>query len=196
MPKSVCARELDCPKLAPVTFIADDAYPVAGLSCTFSRKGEYAPVIDGPRLNSSGRRCRGNTCQREPLSSLTRRRASATRFAYARRPRQSAQCLGEAMEGTFAISLVGRDSTTEPKWANLSKRAVPVGQQSERNLHRGLRSLLHPLWAWWLSTCWRNGGRLAATVLSFCLKTKIEPSGWVPSFMPSIPRAMCLCSRD
>jgi hypothetical protein len=24
---------------------------------------------------------------------------------------------------------------------------VPVGQQSERILHRGLRSLLHPLWA-------------------------------------------------
>ncbi len=86
-------------------------------------------------------------CQREPSSSLTRRRASATRFAYARRPRQSSQCLVEPMEGTLAISLVGRDSTTEPKWANLSKRTVPVGQQSERILHRGLRSLLHPLWA-------------------------------------------------
>jgi hypothetical protein len=61
--------------------------------------------------------------------------------------RQSFQRLGESMEGTLAISLVGRDSTTESKWANLSKRAVPVGQQNERILHRGLRSLLHPLWA-------------------------------------------------
>ena len=33
------------------------------------------------------------------------RRASATRFAYGRCPRQSSQHLGESIEGTFAIRL-------------------------------------------------------------------------------------------
>jgi hypothetical protein len=39
-----------CPKLAPVTIVADDAYLAAHLSCAFARKGEYVPVVDGPRL--------------------------------------------------------------------------------------------------------------------------------------------------
>lgn len=37
-------------------------------------------------------------------------------------------------------------SMTGLTWAVLAKRAAPVGQQSERILHRGLRSLLHLPW--------------------------------------------------
>src|SRR6266702_569660 len=39
----------------------------------------------------------------------------------------------------------GRKSTTGSTWAVLTARALPVGQRSERNLHRGLRSLPHLL---------------------------------------------------
>ena len=55
---------------------------------------------------------------------------------------------GRAYRGdTRHQPLAGRESTTGLAWDVLVKRAAPVSQQSERTLHRGLRSLLHPLWA-------------------------------------------------
>jgi hypothetical protein len=39
-----------CPKISDAIIVADDAQIAAHLSCAFRRKGEYVPVVDGPRL--------------------------------------------------------------------------------------------------------------------------------------------------
>ena len=67
--------------------------PVGRIS--YGRVGRAVPIADrdasAPRRLVTGR--------------LDWRRASATRFAYGRCPRQSSQHLGEPIEGTFAIRL-------------------------------------------------------------------------------------------
>lgn len=115
----------------------DGALGVDGVTFeAIERPGAFRVIEMTQRSTSAGRRD-ASTPRRLVAGRLDWRRASATRFAYARSPRQSSQHLGELIEGTLAISLSGRDSTTGPKWADLAKRTSPAGQQSERNLHRG-----------------------------------------------------------
>jgi hypothetical protein len=44
-----------CPNIADAILVADDPQLAAQLSCAFGRKGEYLPVLDGPRLTRHDR---------------------------------------------------------------------------------------------------------------------------------------------
>ena len=83
-------NHVNCRFCLPKIKKASRSAPIPRTATSWSVKGDDRDA-SAPRRLVTGR--------------LDWRRASATRFAYGRCPRQSSQHLGEPIEGTFAIRL-------------------------------------------------------------------------------------------
>jgi len=108
------------------------------------RKGEPKRTDRWSVKGGRWRRLRppGDLSRDDSIGDVRRRRDSRMDAVLGKAPSIWASLSREHSPSGFSWSR----SMTGLTWAVLAKHAVPVGQQSERILHRGLRSLLHLPW--------------------------------------------------